>query len=554
MTSLLHPGRRALVVGLTVVAAVSVLAASTVGPAGAAGTPVGRPPAAVPARPNILFVLTDDMTVADLGSMPGVRRVITDHGLRFTRAMVSVSLCCPSRTTILRGQYAHNTGVLTNGGTNGGFEAAYRFGVERSTIATWLRARGSRTALIGKYLNGFPNTAPLRYRPPGWTDWVTPVSGDPYNQFDYVLDVNGRLEEHDTAPRDYGTTVYLRHARSFVDAAHRAHQPFFLDLALYAPHRPATPAPPDLHTLDRLRLPRPPSFNVRSGPGEPRWLRAIPPMRPRVIAKSQELFQRRRESLRSVDRAVVHLVGELRRLHELDRTYVVFMSDNGFHQGQHRLPAGKETAFDEDIRVPLVVRGPGVPTGHTGALVGNVDVAPTFARLAGARVPRFVDGRSFVDALRGHGATFPRHAFLIEHWDEVGQTPRGPSLPLEPPDRDQTDTPLRPHRAGGPRRKHQGLIENDRIPEFRGVRTDTYTYVEYVDGERELYDVRRDPYELHNIIGEVTRPTRVALVAELGSLTECSAHLCRDADARHAVTLRLVRSARRHSRPARPGA
>ncbi|MGZ6957666.1 MAG: sulfatase-like hydrolase/transferase, partial [Acidimicrobiia bacterium] len=126
VTSLLHPGRRALVVGLTVVAAVSVLAASTVGPAGAAGTPVGRPPAAVPARPNILFVLTDDMTVADLGSMPGVRRVITDHGLRFTRAMVSVSLCCPSRTTILRGQYAHNTGVLTNGGTNGGVEAAYR--------------------------------------------------------------------------------------------------------------------------------------------------------------------------------------------------------------------------------------------------------------------------------------------------------------------------------------------------------------------------------------------------------------------------------------------
>ena len=226
------------------------------------------------------------MTRADLHSMPGVRRTITDHGLRFTRAMVSVSLCCPSRTSILRGQYAHNTGVLTNGGTNGGFETAYRYGDERSTLATWLRARGYHTALIGKYLNGFPNTAGLHYVPPGWTDFVSPVAGQPYTQFDYTLSVNGRLEHHGHRPSDYGTDVYLRHAQRFIAHAHPRDTPFFLDLAVYAPHRPATPAPRDAHALDGLRLPHDPAFDTPPRPTEPRWLQRVPPMTPREIARS----------------------------------------------------------------------------------------------------------------------------------------------------------------------------------------------------------------------------------------------------------------------------
>jgi N-acetylglucosamine-6-sulfatase len=316
------------------------------------------------------------MTRADLHSMPGVKQSITDHGLRFTRAMVSVSLCCPSRTTILRGQYAHDSGVLTNGGTNGGFETAYRYGDERSTIATWLKARGYATALIGKYLNGFPNTAGLRYVPPGWTDFVSPVAGQPYTQYDYTLSVNGHFEHHGHRPSDYGTSVYLRHARRFIAAAHRAHRPFFLDLAVYAPHRPATPAPRDAGALAGVQLPRSPAFDVPVNPREPRWLQRVGPLRPKALARSTALFQRRRESLRAVDRGVVGLVDQLRRLHELEDTYVVFTSDNGFHQGQYRLPAGKQTEFDTDLRVPLVVRGPGVPVRRTtGALVGNVDFA-----------------------------------------------------------------------------------------------------------------------------------------------------------------------------------
>ena len=539
--------RRALLFGL--VLAVTVGAVIAPGPVGARRAGAAR----ATTRPNILFVLTDDMTRADLHAMPGVEQAIGAQGMRFTHAMVSVSLCCPSRTTILRGQYAHNTGVETNGGTNGGFEAAYRFGVERSTVATWLHRAGYRTGLIGKYLNGFPNTAPESYRPPGWTTWVTPVAGNPYNEYGYRLNVNGRLVDHGFTPADYGTSVYLRHARRFIARSARAHRPFFLDLALYAPHRPATPAPRDVDRFRGRPLPESPSFDESDIRDKPRWLRTVPRMTPRVELRSQALFNRRRESLQAVDRGVVQLVEQLRQLGQLRNTYIVFTSDNGFHNGQHRLPAGKQTAFDEDVRVPLLVRGPDVRPGSTsGALIGNVDFAPTFARLAGARVPTFVDGRSFAERLHGRQPATARHAFLIEHWPEVGSTPRSPRLPLEPPDNDQTDAPGargrppgRGHRRGRHLRhrpRHLGIEDIENIPEYHGVRTATYTYVEYLDGDRELYDVRRDPYELTNVYDDATQATKVALGDELAQLTYCRAGQCRTGDARPAVTLHFRRT------------
>jgi arylsulfatase A-like enzyme len=516
-------------------------------------------------RPNILFVLTDDMTRADLHAMPGVQRIVGRRGMTFTRAMVSVSLCCPSRTTILRGQYAHNTGVETNGGTNGGFEAAFRFGVERSTVATWLHRAGYRTGLIGKYLNGFPNTAPESYRPPGWDEWVTPVAGNPYNEYGYRLNVNGRFVDHGFTAGDYGTNVYLRHARRFIASSARSHRPFFLDLALYAPHRPATPAPRDVRRFRNTPLPRPPSFDESDTRDKPRWLRTVPHMSARIQARAQALFDRRRASLLSVDRGVVSLVHELARTGQLRNTYVVFTSDNGFHSGEHRLPAGKQTAFDEDIRIPLLVRGPGVRAGSSsGALVGNVDFAPTFARLARAHTPSFVDGRSFAGLLHGHAPPSARRAFLIEHWPEVGSTPRSPRLPLEPPDNDQTDTvtgrgrgvlsgtrraegsrraPRRHRRARtGRRHRHLGIEDVQNIPEYHGVRTATYTYVEYVDGDRELYDLRHDPYELTNVYERATRTTQIALARELAAVTDCRARLCRTGEARPAVHLRFRRT------------
>ncbi len=485
------------------------------------------PVLARPVRPNIVLVLTDDMTRADLHSMPGVNRVLTGQGLRFTRAMVNVSLCCPSRTTILRGQYAHNTGVLTNGGNNGGFEHAYRRKVERSTVATWLQRAGYRTALIGKYLNGYPNGAPAGYQPPGWTNWVSPIKGSPYDEYGYRLDVNGHHEDHFQSDADYGTNVYFRHAREFIASSARAHRPFFLDLALYAPHRPATPAPQDVGSKAGIRLPHTPSFDEQDLRDKPRWLQHQPRLTRDVIARSRQLFQNRRESLRAVDRGVVRLVDQLAQTNQLDHTYIVFTSDNGFHQGQHRLPAGKQTAFEEDIRVPMVVRGPGVGAQTTdSSLVGNADLAPTFAAIAGVKAPAFVDGRSLVGKMRGRHDTHPRRMWLLEHWREHGPLLRDSQLPLEPPDNDETEpVPLR-------RPRHPGISDHDRIPNYRGFRAAHMTYVEYSTGERELYDLRIDPNELVNEYSRSTIGTRRRFHRALRALAACSARRCRAIESR----------------------
>ena len=192
-------------------------------------------------RPNVVFILADDLDAAELQYLPQVKKLLADRGSSFTNYFVNVSLCCPSRTTTLRGQYAHNSGVMTNGGGNGGFETAFARGIEKSTVATWLQAAGYRTALYGKYLNGYPQTAPADYIPPGWSDWASSVMGNPYGEFNYMLNENGRRVRYRSNPSDYGTDVYVGKADAFIRKAAADRVPFFVYLAVYAPHLPATP-------------------------------------------------------------------------------------------------------------------------------------------------------------------------------------------------------------------------------------------------------------------------------------------------------------------------
>ena len=490
------------------------------------------------------MVLTDDLNLDELATMPSVQSLIGEHGVTFSHALVSVSLCCPSRTTILRGQYSHNTGVLSNGGTNGGFEAAYGNGVEQSTIATWLHAAGYRTGLFGKYLNGYPATASDTYIPPGWSDFRSPtIGGNPYSEYRYMLNENGREVPYGSRPTDYGTRVYSRQARAFIERAHREHRPFFAYLALYAPHMPAVPAPQDRGKFADAKAPRTASYNERLVATKPRWVRTTPMMNAALRAHVDRLYRRRIRSLQAVDRSVTGLVSTLRRTGQLHDTYIVFASDNGFHLGQHRLPAGKQTPYEEDIRVPLLVRGPGVPEHVTrDQFVGNVDFAPTFAQLAGVRPPSFVDGRSFAPLLGADPAASadPRRAFLIEHWREVGRidTPERKRVSLEPEDRDQTPDPpgkSRPRFADLPPRLRRETVRGaiaalDRIPEYHGLRTAKYTYVEYDTGERELYDLSRDPAELKNIVASAPRSVLRELHGRLHALERCRGASCRRLD------------------------
>jgi arylsulfatase A-like enzyme len=473
----------------------------------------------------VLFILTDDLDLGEIAQMPNLQSMMVRQGVSFSNYFASVSLCCPSRTTTLRGQYSHNTGVETNGGINGGFETAHRLGLEQSTIGTWLQADGYRTALIGKYLNGYPDTVAKTYVPPGWNEFASAAKGNPYSQYNYTLNVNGKLVRYGSAPSDYGTYVYVKRTQDFITSSAKAGKPFFAYLAVYAPHQPATPAPQDVNLFPGAQAPRTPAYNAADVSGKPQFIQNLPLMDARVKRRVDALYRRRIQSLQAVDRGIASLLDTLRSTGQLNNTYIVFTSDNGFHLGQFRMPSGKQTAYDFDIHLPLVVRGPGVPADRTAhQLVGNIDLAPSFAAMAGATPPSFVDGRSFLPLAHDPGSTQPwRDAYLVEHWKEDDGPGNRGGAPLEPGDLDQSS-------AATPVRQSRASLSN--IPEYHAVRTEQYLYVEYSTGERELYDLHTDPYELHNLVTTASPSLVHELAAEVTALQGCKAAGCRAAEDR----------------------
>jgi len=469
---------------------------------------------AQPATPNIIFILTDDLNANLIEFMPNLKQQLVAQGTTLKNFFVNVSLCCPSRANILRGQYAHNTQVLTNLMPTGGFEKFYALGHESSTVATWLQAAGYRTCYLGKYLNGYPASVSLTHVPPGWTEWYSPVAGNPYSNFNYVMNENGKLVRYGSRADDYLTDVVARKSIDFIKRAAAEGQPFFIHLALYVPHSPATPAPRHAQLFPDAQLPRPPSFNEPDVSDKPSFIRNRPLLTERQIAQMQDLYRKRLQSLQAVDEMLASLIATLQATGQLEHTYIFFTSDNGFHMGEHRLNSGKQTAYEEDIRVLLIVRGPGVPAGRVlEHLTGNIDLAPTFAELGRAAIPDFVDGRSLVPLLRNAPPPLDswRQGFLIEHWTQQRQESfktEGVWEPLDPMEREQT----------------QQLA----VPQFSAIRTRDSLYVEYVTGERELYDLNTDPYQLENLHAKADPALIEILSKQLARLAACAGASCRE--------------------------
>lgn len=491
---------------------VGVLAACDRGrhePRGASREQPGGTATNAPRPPNVVFILTDDLDTPLLESMPRLRDLVTARGTTFSSYFVTDSLCCPSRASILRGQYVHNHGIAGNEAPLGGFEKFHELGCEESTVATWLQRAGYRTALLGKYLNRYPDGIGESYVPPGWDEWASPVDQPAaYRELRYRMNENGRVVSYGKAPADYLTDVLAAKAVAFIaDAATRG-VPFFLYLAPYAPHAPATPAARDKRRFGAAHLPRRPSFDEADVGDKPDWIRQLPPLGDARLRAMTQHYRRRLRSVQAVDAMVERLIDALARAGELGRTYVLFTSDNGFHMGEHRLPPGKQSPYDEDVRVPLVVRGPGVPAGRiVDELAVEVDLAPTFAAIAAASAPDFVDGRSLAPLLTGAVPDAWRRAVLIEHDAGSGE-------PFEP--------------AG----ERRGRPRNPQPPTYRALRTSEWLYVEYASGERELYDLRRDPDELDNVYASADVRLRDCLADQLATMRGCAGDACRSAEAR----------------------
>jgi N-acetylglucosamine-6-sulfatase len=467
----------------------------------------------VKARPNVILVLTDDqdLLLGSLDFMPRLQQLLVEQGTTFTNAYVPLSLCCPSRATILTGRYTHNLKIYTNFPPDGGFKLFKDLGREEETVGVALRRAGYRTALMGKYLNGYPDKTARTYVPPGWDEWAVPAAGNVYNHFNYTLNQNGKLVPYGKQPADYLTDVLARRARDFVTRAAEDRVPFFLYFASFAPHTPAPPAPRDANLFPDARAPRTPSFDETIVKDKPKDMRGRPRLSDKQIHRIDNLYRRRLQSLQAVDAAIATLVEALESTGQLDNTYIVFTSDNGFHMGQHRLVPGKYKPYEEDVHVPLVVRGPGVPAGaRVDALIENVDLAPTIAQLAGARLPIPPDGRSFVPFLAAPQrapSNWRQMVFLEQfHFEDAPQDDEGILEPLD-------------QRVGEEHVTHLGL------------RTATFKFVEYGTGELEYYDLVNDPFELESSTRELSSDRLRRLKERVHALATCRGKACRDLEA-----------------------
>jgi N-acetylglucosamine-6-sulfatase len=465
------------------------------------------------ARPNVLVVMTDDQTVESLRVMGNVKTLLADQGATFDNSFASFSLCCPSRATFLTGQYAHNHGVMGNSPPEGGYAKLD----SSNTLPVWLQRAGYHTVHVGKYLNGYPGSN-RTHVPPGWTEWYGSIDPSTYQFYDYTLNENGKLVTYGSDPASYQADVYSRKA---VDAVRRlapAASPFFLSVAFLAPHAGgpresddprnfATPAPAPRHRnlFAAEPLPQTASFNEADVSDKPVGIRNRPLLSAQQIADITENYRQRLESLLAVDEAVAAIVAALRESGELDQTLIVFTADNGFFHGEHRVASGKVLLYEPSIRVPLILRGPGIPRGrHVTELVANIDLAPTIVDATGARPLRVMDGRSLLplaqDSTRRTGRDL-----LIE---------RGP---------------------GG---------QNQQI--FTALRTTRYLYAEYSNGDRELYDFVRDPDQLTSVHADPAyQALRTSLAERLARLRSCTGPACRSAP-RLGVTVgyRFARQAR----------
>ncbi|MEK0081910.1 sulfatase [Benzoatithermus flavus] len=446
---------------------------------------------AAPARkPSIVLILTDDEDLASHRVMKKTKTLLEDQGVVFTNYFVSYSFCCPSRATIMRGQYPHNHRIEGNEWPTGGYEKFRAMGTESSTIATWLDGAGYHTAFFGKLMNGYE---PEKHEPlPGWDEWYG--VGGKFANFNYTLNENGRIKAYGQKPEDHLTDVLARKAAATIRKA-GPDEPLFLYIAPYDPHSPATPAPRYAKAYEDEPLPRPPSFDEADVSDKPSYVRDLPPLEPWQKEALTAHHRDRLRALRAVDDMVETVVEALRDVGRLDDTYVVYSSDNGFHMGQHRLFVGKTSAYEEDIHVPLIVRGPGVPKGvRIGQMVLNNDLAPTFAEIGGATAPGFVDGRSFLPLLAGRDVPW-RKSFLLERREMETHEISGKAV-------------------------------------FDAIRTERYTYIEYGTGERELYDLAHDPWQLDNRAETADPALLQALATRLAELRNCAATNCRELEDR----------------------
>ena len=483
-------------------AAALVLAATAVAVV-AGGARASSASGALPPLPNFLVILVDDQADNTFKPqwMPKTYRWIVDRGTKFTNGLAAPPLCCPDRAGILTGQYPHNNGVFSN---DPGYAS---LNGKHDTLPIWLKRAGYETGFIGKFLNLYSTVAGDEPAP-GFDDWFGFI--EPPGYYQYTVSDNGIPRFYGTSPLDYSTDVLTRQAKDFVHMA-KGSKPFFLWLAYHAPHdtqfAPKThcganaPLPANERTYHKYRhvpLPEPPSFNEADVSDKPSAVATLPFLEGDFIVHLQTRYRCTLAAMHEVDKEVGELMAALKRNGELAHTIVFYLSDNGFFFGEHRITRGKSLPYEPALRVPYAVRVPRAyqlrrPPHADAHLVTNEDIAATILdyagdvpSCAGPHVCRTLDGRSLRPLLGGGGGKFPPHRGVLSEIDTSGVS-------------------------------------------YSAIRTPDDMYAQYPDGERELYDLQTDPFEMQNIAGSpAAAGLQQKLAARLRALRRCSGIRGRD--------------------------
>ncbi len=478
-TGLMRPGRAlrcAIALGLVALG----LTCTAPGLLSPAETAAARTTAAAGGRPNIVLITADDMNASDMAWMPKTRQVLQQRGVEITDFISNHPLCCPARAEILTGQMAHNNGVHHNGGRYGGYHALIDKG---NHVGSWLKAAGYKTAFVGKHLNNWPNSGK---RQPGWSVF-DPFWRGGYQPYGVTMYNDGRPKAY---PTTYTADLVGQLTSRYITRFSRGSAPFFIWTSQLPPHRMKSggqwvdPIPARRHrSLYPDALPPSmdsPAYKEADVSDKPSYVQKHPGVSKRKVVSRH---RGRIRSLRAVDDQVAKIVQTLARTGELANTYVFFTSDNGYLLGEHRLIV-KNVPYEEAMQVPLFVRGPGLAEGSARKeTYGLVDLAPTFADIAGVRPQRTVDGRSMLDTLSTGAPGYQRYLIQATH----GRQPWW----------------------------------------WRGVRSSHYSYVSYANGERELYDLRADPFQLDNRAGDPAyAATEAAYAQQLAALKSCSGAAC----------------------------
>jgi N-acetylglucosamine-6-sulfatase len=481
----MRPGAWGVLAAASAALTLSALLAVAVG-----GGAAHASPQQLAAKPNILVLMTDDQTVESMRVMTNVNSLLAKQGTTFANNFASFPLCCPSRSTYITGQYAHNHTIMGNAAPSGGYDKLAP--THSNTLPAWLQQAGYHTVHLGKYLNGYGRARPTEI-PAGWTEWYGSTDPSTYRFYNYTLNENGRLVTYGTGAANYQTDVYNRKAVDLVRRLAPAAKPFFLSVAFLAPHsggprdsddpaNPASPSPAPRHrnAFANQPLPAPPSLNEADMSDKPAAMRNRPLLTTARLNAIRENYQQRLESLLAVDEAARDILSALSATGELNRTLVIFTSDNGFFHGEHRVPAGKVLVYEPSVRVPLILRGPGIPRGiQRTNLVANVDLAATILDAAGARPGRRLDGRSLLPFAR----------------DRLRRSGRDILL--------ETTT-------------------------YSAIRTPRHVFVQHSTGEQELYDLASDPHQLTSLHADArSAALKNELSRRLAALRVCAGDRCR---------------------------